>query len=108
MTTSIKQLKQAKAFFAQNPNGTVKIIGNGFPKVYTKAEWEQWFIQCLMAKINRNEPAINEERFNNLKRDARIINEYFGTRNRRRGTGILSDRKMQARYPFINNNLFEN
>jgi len=51
---SIRQLKQVKAWFKENPNGTVFV--HTWPEVIINREqWHVWLMSCLHEKINRNE-----------------------------------------------------
>jgi len=52
---SIRQLKQIKQWFKDNPEGTVK-VHDVFPyQIFNKNQWHCWLKSCLMQKINRQE-----------------------------------------------------
>jgi hypothetical protein len=53
--SSVRELKQAREWFKEHPEGTVKVCGIWPEKVYNKTKWNQWFMDCLNRKINRNE-----------------------------------------------------
>jgi|SRR3990172_6521291 len=58
----------------------------------------------ITAKCNRGLPTSSDERYLNLKLDARTINDYYGHRIRHTGSlGLLRDIRMQRKYPHINN-----
>jgi hypothetical protein len=53
MTTklSLRQLKKAKEFFKENPDGQIKV---DWCSTWNKYSFDRFFITCLHKKINRN------------------------------------------------------
>ena len=52
MKTSIRQLKRAREWFADNPAGLIRVPLFP-PRLMSREQWNAWFIDCLNAKINR-------------------------------------------------------
>jgi hypothetical protein len=75
---NIKQLLQAKEFFRNNPDGVINIPDIWPPERYTAVQWNDWFMDCLNQKINRNRILNGRkttiEHFWELKRAQRLIN----------------------------------
>jgi hypothetical protein len=63
MRTSIKQLRETRQFFAENPAGVVRVhIPNDWPRDYTREQWARWFAKCLNNKINSHLPSYGKGR----------------------------------------------
>lgn len=55
---TVAELQQALAFAKAHPEGTLRIhFAPWNNNTFTGTAWRAWFRQCLMAKINRQEPA---------------------------------------------------
>ena len=73
----------------------------------TFAQWRVWFMDCLNAKINRNETPRGKKdtpKYRRLlARDVSIIREYYTSRVRHSGRNILTTPEAKRRYPEIDN-----
>ena len=71
------------------------------------SQWRKWFVDCLNAKINRNETPRGKkdtpEYRRLLARDVSIIREYYTRRLRYSGRNILTTPEAKRRYPEIDN-----
>jgi len=74
---SIRQLKQVRQWFKDNPNGTVH-VHCWPPEIMTRGQWHNWLMNCLHDKINRNEKPRGhrdcQEYFIDMRRVSREIN----------------------------------
>lgn len=95
-----KTIIAARNYFKENPNGVIN-TGVWTSATFTKKEFEKWFSKCLQLKCG-GKPLNDYD--TDLMYDARIINDYYRGK-KWRGTGILKTRKMQQKYPHINNNI---
>ena len=109
--TTAKRLFAVRRFFKSNPIAEIP-TGIWDRPFWSKEEYERWYLECLHAKINRSVEKkgrkFGDSYQSDLKCDARVINEWFGTRIRNSGHGFLRTKEMQERYPSINNPPREN
>jgi len=75
---------------------------------WTWTKFQEWFMDCLHAKINRDDKRVGRkltaEYQSDLLIDRRTIENYLYRRQRSSGSrGMLRTKEMQDRYPFINN-----
>jgi hypothetical protein len=111
--TSPKQLLVIFKYLKDNHHvqfiDTRCLVRGGLSSAYwTVDEFRRWFMSCLMNKINRNDTQTGrkhtEQYQSDMRYDARIINEYMGTRIRHTGCRmLLRTKEMQRLYPYINN-----
>jgi hypothetical protein len=97
---------RAFEFYQQNPKGKMRLPDGG---TFTFAEFRRWFREKLNEKINSlgRLASIDEEKYDALAWDARIINGYFAQRLRMSGCrNLLRSPKMKARYPEIDNQIW--
>jgi sarcosine oxidase delta subunit len=101
-----KGLVTCYRFMREDINGKRSIEVSWHQKM-SAAEWLRWFRKTLHEKISSYERRTGRK-FDDtyqleLRRDARLINDYFGKRLRHTGCrNILWTREMQERYPQVN------
>ena len=106
MHTSIARIKAARAFFAANPEGRLS-TGIRDDPVWTRDEFNRWFLNCLHAKISASARAAGRKLAPEyqafMRRDCHRVRDY---RRRIRNTGcrnLLSTPELKRRYPFVDN-----
>ena len=107
MQASVSGLLKAKQFLKSHPQGVIKF---DWATVYNAKEYNVWFMKCLHNKINMNggiNIPISNHDYLMMENDARLINEYYGTRIRRRGGNMLNTPRLKRKYPQVDNPLWE-
>ena len=96
----------------QHPTQVYEIqVPGWFSEYWNYNQLRSWFMRCLNNKINRNDTrtgrCYTQEWQQNMTRDARIIQQYYGQRVRRSGSNILNTPEMKRRYPNLDNSPYE-
>ena len=104
--TDVHTLVAVCRFFRAHPEGLVR-VGVWPDTVWDAARFRRWFRECLADKISSREPRRGRKDSwqyqEDLRFDARVINDYYGRRIIWPGRNILRTLEMQRRYPHIHN-----
>lgn len=92
-------LVQAVKIARSNPDARFNVPG-GFP-LYAKDILDN-FAAGVMRRCNRGLPSTDEQRYIDLRHDARVINDA-ANRIRWPGRNVLRTRRLALRYPHIHN-----
>ena len=104
--TTARNILTAKRWLRDNPGGTIK-TGIWTDETWTAKQFRAWFLNCLNAKINRNDPRANWRKMTpeyqiDLWRDVREVNVYYGQRVRHSGSrGLLRTPELKRHYPQV-------
>lgn len=73
----VNDIKRAKQFFRDNPNGKVKLNWHTY---FNRYEFQKWLLTCLHSKINRNEKRRGEKDDQTWFYDVRRIADRLNSR----------------------------
>lgn len=104
---TVGELLYAWEQFKANPNTRFELPDVWPPVAWRFDQWQVWFLRCLNAKINRNDPRANwrkmdESYQDGLQCDRVTIENYLFRRIRNTGChNILRTPELKRKYPHI-------
>jgi hypothetical protein len=78
-TYNVHQLLNVARWFAENPDGEIKI---GYGEYLNREQWRRWFSACLMNKINASDPRfpVGRKAQQEYQTDLMRMRAYIGNR----------------------------